>query len=191
MGQDFGSTNGVSTPVGSSQWSVTLGGTTLTAYGFNANNTPHGLFWKNGRTDEFGIGLANTLDTELTLTGKGSAIANYIQFDVHTVTNSPSGRIRAQSVTDEEKFDLFGSNTKGLIGIKILSGCTNDNRFISIPDWGWYAFISVAVMPQGRSHANDNVLPDAIEVVPEPAQLALVRCGCGLLALLKMHKRQK
>ena len=186
---DFNSTNGVSGPIGSDHFSVTTNGLTLTAYGFNADNSPHGLFWKTGFPDEHGIGLTNTLDTELTLIG-GTNIANYIQVDVSQVTNFPSAQIRPQSVTAGEEFDLFGSNTKGVIGTLIATGLTNDNSFINIPDWGQYAFISVAVTPQGPNHSFDNVLMDAIAIIPEPGPITLVAVALSLTGLLTARKRR-
>jgi hypothetical protein len=185
---DFGSTNGLSGPVGSDHFSVSTNGLTLTAYGFNADNSLHGLFWKQGGPDEQGIGLTNTLDTELTLIG-GTSIANYIQIDVSQVTNFPSAQIRVQSVTDGEEFNVFGSNTKGVIGTLIATGLTNENSFVNIPDWGQYGFISVAVTPQGSTRPSDNLLMDAIAVIPEPGVLSLVLAGIVGLGLLRHRAR--
>ena len=173
---DFGNVPGG--PVGASSWAVTIPPFTLTAYGWNADNSPNELFWKNAGPDEHGIGFVNTLDNELTLAPGGTAIANYIQVDVSQVyLVSPTGQIRVQSVTDGEEYDLYGSNTLGDIGTKILSASTIDNTFFDIPNWGTYKFISVAVTPQGAARPNDNVLMDAILVVPEPAALSLLVLG--------------
>jgi hypothetical protein len=175
---DFG--NSPSGPVGASSWAVTQGAYTLTAWGLNANNTAHLLYWKNAGPDEHGLGLVGTLDNELTLASGGTAIANYIQIDVSQVyLLSPTGEIRIQSVTSGEKFNLYGSSTPGSIGTPILSGSTADNVFISIPNWGTYPYISVSVTPLGAAHASDNVLMDAMMVTPtpEPASLMLLAAG--------------
>lgn len=179
---DFGGTP--TGPVGASSRSVTEGIYTLTAYGFDANNTPHNLYFKNEGTDEHGLGLVNTNDNELTLTSNPRGIANYMQIDVSQVYGVfPTGQLRVQSVTSGEEFDVYGSNTLGSIGTVISSGNTLDNDFLTLPNWGIYKFISVAVTPQaGSSHNDDNVLVDAIQVVPEPTALPLVILG-GLTVL--------
>lgn len=186
---DFASTNGASGPVGSSYWKVTEGLFTLTAYGFNANGTRHGLYWKDEGPNEQGLGLTGTFGHELTLQPGGRKIANYIQIDVSQVyTSFPSGAIRIGSVNHGEAFDLFGSNVKGQVGIEILSGSTADGTFVSIPQWGMYKFVSVAVDPRGCRHAHDNVFMEAISIgrpIPEPGTLTLLASGLGLLLLFR------
>jgi uncharacterized protein (UPF0333 family) len=184
-------------PVGSNQYAVTHGSITLTAFGFNADNSSHNLFWKKNGGDENGLGFTSTLDNELTLQNNGTQIANYIQIDVSQVFKTvPSAKILVNSNTDDETYDLWGSHTLGLIGTKILNAGTSDNTFVNIPDWGTYEFVSVAVHPTPAPliadlhttspHADDNVLMGAISIpeVPEPTAGLLVGLGLASAGML-------
>lgn len=204
----FAPTNGVSGSVGSSSLTITkpssTGNFSITAYGFNADGTTHTLYQKNAGTDEQGLGLTSTLDNELTLTSNGSQIANFIQIDVSQVYKTFSaGLLEMESVTGGESFDVFGSNTKGTTGTKLISGSTLDQVFFTIPSWGNYEYISVAVHPVPvaagycNSHACDNVLLNALEVtrpdhfIPEPGTSTLVAGGLSLLALFRRRTSRR
>jgi hypothetical protein len=96
-------------------------------------------------------------------------------------------------VTDGEKYDVYGSNTAGSIGAVILSAVTADATFVSIPNWGTYKYISMAVHPGNGSNKDDNVLLEAISasgpsiqaVTPEPATIQMLGAslfvGLGVL----------
>jgi hypothetical protein len=184
-------------PTGDAGNSVTssAGGYTLTAYGFNANNTAHHLYYKNSGGDETGLGLVGTSDHELTLTYDGSTYANYIQIDVSQIYKAfPAAQILIGSDTGTESYDLFGSNTLGQIGTKIANsvGPAFNGKYFSIPNWGTYKFISVAVHPD-PSHPWDNVLVGAIATtaVPEPGSALMLStslaAGLGLLSYRKIR----
>ncbi len=175
----FDMSSGPAGNVGSSQKSITQGAYTITAYGFNAGGSDHNLFTKQNGGDENGLGLVDTYDNELTLNAGGTAIANYIQTDVSAIKNLPGGKLMMGSVTGGESFDVFGSNTLGTPGTSLISGNTTSGSFISIPSWGSYDYITVAVHPHSSQPA-DNVLFDAISVVPEPGEYASL-AGFGLL----------
>jgi hypothetical protein len=177
------------TAVGATSVGVTQRGVTLTAYGFNANNTGHLLYYKNAGVDEHGLGLVGTNDNELTLTNINT-IANYMQIDaspIYLTAPAAGTGIRVQSVTAGEKWDLFGSNTLGSIGTLLNSGLTADNTFFTpLTNWGTYKYYAVAVHTPGNNAA-DNVLFDAIEanvtITPEPATWIIwtVLGGVGLV----------
>ncbi len=182
-------------PVGTNFYAVTLGAFTLTGYGYNADNTPHNLYWKHNGGDENGLGLTGTRDNELTLQNNATQIANYIQIDVSQVFKiSPTGQIRLGSTTNGEAYDLWGSNTQGSLGTKILNAGTSDNTFFNIPNWGQYAYIGVTVHPYPipntggttSPHAYDNVLMGAISVcpIPEPTSFVLAAFGIAGAGLL-------
>ncbi len=180
-------------PVGSSSLttdSVPPTGILLTAYGFNADNTPHELYRKDEGYNEHGLGLVDTPDHELTLNGIG--FANYIQIDVSPIyRNSSNGQIRIQSATVDESWDLWGVNTLGDLSgaVSLISGSTVNNTFVTLPDWGTYKYYAVTThFASGAGHQDDNVLFDAIAAdVPEPVSVALA--GGGLLLLIAFRRR--
>ena len=185
--------------VGASSFAVTNTGITLTAYGFDASNSAKLLEWKAQGGDENGLGFTDTLDNEITLSSRDQP-ANYIQVDVSQAlaAGGLSGMIEAGSVTAGEAFDVWGSNTLGVLGTNIISANTTDNAFISIPSWGLYNYIAITVHPQLSPSGldpnnytpqyNDNVLLSAVEFtkssVPEPATMSLLALG-GLATLLR------
>jgi len=188
---DFGQP--VSGPVGSSSYStdsVPATGILLTAYGFDVDDTPHELYWKNEGSNEHGLGLVGTLDNELTL--GANSFANYTLIDVSPIYQSSSnGMIRVQSVTVDETWDLWGTNTFGTLAgaTNLLSASTANNVFTALPNWGTYKYYAVTThFDAGAGHANDNVLFDAISAdVPEPLSVGL--SAGGLLLLIAFRRR--
>jgi hypothetical protein len=176
-------------------------GFSSTVYGYNINNTPHDLYWKQAGPNEHGIGFTNP-DTgggshELSLTLSGGAVANYMEIDVSGLYHYfTAGNIRVQSIDPgsqsiAESYDIYGSNSLGSIGTVLTSGVGTafNNLFVSLPNWGTYPYYTVAVHPQPNANLND-VLFDAIEVTPEPATLSLLALGGGL-ALWRRRKTSR
>ena len=185
--------------VGSNTESFTSGLYTVTAYGFdNGTNTPaHNLYNKNSGGGETGIGLVSTLDNELSLKAGGSTYANFIQLDVSQVEKVlASATISIGSVTGPEKYDLYGSNTLGVIGSLLASGLSSTSAVI--PQWGNNAYISIAVHADTHS-PSDNVLvgglfgstPVTVTSVPEPSSVLLLSTALvtGLTVLLFRQRR--
>jgi hypothetical protein len=187
---DFNSGN-LNTGLTSNSIGATQSGFTLVAYGFNADNTPHNLYLKDLGSDEHGIGLTGTDDNELTLMDAGANIANYIQIDVGAIQAGPTAQLKIGSNTDDESFDLFGSNTLGLLGTKILNASTLNDVFFDIPNWGTYRYIGVAVHPDtSQGGADNNVLVNAV-AIPEPMTFSLVAGALGLLIGTGKRRAQK
>jgi hypothetical protein len=183
-------------------YALTLGGATLTAYGYLAASTStnpltNALYWKGDNITggtEHGLGFVSTNDHELTLSST-TAIANFMEIDVSSIyTTWTNPMIRMQSVqtnsgTDQEKWDIYGSNALGSLGVKLapLTGSTADNTFVSLPNWGTYKYYSVAVHTTA-DNVVDNVLFDSIRAdspagVPEPTTWTLLAGGVGLVLL--------
>ncbi len=185
--------------VGASNYGVTQSSITLTAYGYSTSTSPNPtklLEWVAQGGDENGLGFTNTTGNGITLNSSNQP-ANYIQVNVSQalLAGGLNGQIEVAGVTSGEKFDVWGSNTLGVLGTNIVSGNTTDDAFISIPSWGSYDYIAVTVHPQssptgysdGHPYYNNDVLLGAVEFtqsdVPDPATLSLL--ALGGLALLR------
>jgi hypothetical protein len=156
-------------PVGSSSYTFTSSGYSITAYGFDNHSgigTPHDLFFKNvgpiGGAVESGLGLTNTLDNEIQVS------LNFIQFDFTAVlaAGMMNGQLSVGSIQLNEAFAIYGSNVLGTLGVQVSGsyGSTFDNQFVSIPNFGQFHYYSVVA-------TSDDVLAVAIRAdlpaVPE------------------------
>lgn len=171
--------------------SVPSSGILLTVYGYNINGTPRELYWKQEGADEHGIGLVGTTDNELTLQQDGS-YANYMVIDLFNLLNTPGAQnpqIRVQSVTQTERWDLYGWDGSSFTALEI--GNTDNNVFRALPAWGTYRGYAVAVTEDSGNTGN-NVLFDAIaaELVTVPdAGSTLLLLGMGLVGLRGWRRR--
>jgi large repetitive protein len=127
-----------------------IGGTTVTAYGFNNNGTATALYAQNniGVTDD-GVGIDavsnNQIDTahfvQLDLTAALAAGATNIQIAI-------AGFNQCQG---SESYDIYGSNTLGSIGT-LLVGAGNRNTTLFSVNLGTYKYLSV------RAHSGNVLL---------------------------------
>ena len=183
-------------PVGSSTFTVPSQGSPtyfITASGYdNAGGAgiPHSLFFKNAGGDEIGLGLTNTLDNELQISG--STASNYIQLDLTSILlqGFTNGKIKVGSVQSGESFSLWGSNTQGSLGTQLGGIFTSafDDQFVAVPEFGAFKFISVTA-------ASKDVLPVAFEAdiaaVPEANALGpIVGLLVSILAVHILHRRK-
>jgi hypothetical protein len=185
--------------VGSSSESFTAGGYTVTAYGFNndSETSPHGLYNKNDGGGETGLGLVSTLDNELTLKPGGSLSANFIQLDVSQVDKVlSSATIAIGSVTGPEKYDLYGSNTRGALGTLLAGGLSATSALI--PQWGQDSYISVAVHADPSSPC-DNILVGGLtgsavttlQTVPEPSSILMLASSLAVGTGIVLFRRAR
>lgn len=193
--------NDQNTSVGSSSHVFTSSGYQITARGYDNNagtGTPSELFFKseadiNG-AKETGLGLTNAFQHELFQGNTGPA--DFIQLDLTAILlqGFNSGQIAVTSVQDGEGFQLFGSNTQGLLGTAIsgaFTGTAFDDKFVSIPSFGTYKFISVVatagnVLPSMFS-ANITPIPEMSAVMPIVGLLAAI----GTTSLLRRRRNAR
>lgn len=173
----------------------------VTVAGFNFNNTPHTLYWKKTGKTERGIGLTGTLNNELTLNAKGTAPANYLRIDVSALIADDWTNLKLyiESVDlnnpkDQERFDVWGSDSPTSFGTKLISGASANASFVSLPVDGdhYNSYYFLTTTAQGKGHIRDNVLLQSISAensgpLPEPASLVLLALGAP--AALRLRRR--
>jgi hypothetical protein len=176
--------NNLNQSVSSSSNTYTVSGYAITAYGYdNSSGTgvAHSLFYKNAGSDEIGLGLVGILNNELQIDSHGNPL-EFIQINITSILNAGffGGRIEVGSVQSGELFDLYGSNALGVLGTKLNStpyDSSEDDQFVSIPNFGTYKYISVVsaaadVMPVAFQ-AQITPIPEATSILPT-AFLAIV-----------------
>lgn len=153
---DFNPSN-LDAPVGSPTHVFTSSGFSVTATGYDNEAGPdpfHQLYYKfeppvNGASER-GLGMVNTDSNELNVNPDGS-VAQYIQLDLRSILAQgfTNGQVSMGSVQNGEGFRLFGSNTAGVLGTQLpgtYSGVSFDNKFVSVPNFGSFQFLSVAAL---------------------------------------------
>jgi hypothetical protein len=185
--------SGLNQSVGSSSNAYTVSGATITAYGYDNNGgtgTLHDLFYKNDSADEVGLGLVNTLHNELQVDTSGNPL-QFIQLDVSSILAAGfiNGKIEIGSVQSGELFNLFGSNSLGMLGTKLNGSpydSSKDDVFVSVPNFGTYKFISVV-------SAADDVLPVAFQasITPIPEARSLVPTALLAVAVTAFEARRR
>ncbi|MCX6594427.1 MAG: carboxypeptidase regulatory-like domain-containing protein, partial [Acidobacteria bacterium] len=143
----------------------TANGVTLTAYGYNGSGTtgtPRALFGKTAGGNENGLGIYGTsADNEITT-------STFIQVDTNDLVAKGATNVQMLigSVQSGEGYDIYGSNTLGTIGTKLLSGGTSESPF-AMPGYGTYRYISV------RASAVDVLLNGISFVLPSDCQIVI------------------
>jgi len=163
--------------VGSSSRLYTVSGSSITARGYDnvaGPDTAHDLYYKFenpvGGATEIGLGLVGTPSNELNINPDGS-VPHYLQLDLRSILSQgfTNGEISVASLQNGEGYRLFGSNAQGTLGSQLAgtwSGLAFDNKFVSVPNFGSFQFLSVAAI-SGR------VLPVAFQATPVPEMNAL------------------
>ena len=175
--------NNLDQSVGSSSNSYAVSGYSITAYGYDNNSgtgVAHNLFYKNAGS-EIGLGLSGITNNELQVDSHGNPL-QFIQLNITSILNAGffGGKIEVGSVQSGELFDLYGSNALGVLGTKLNStsyDSSQDDQFVSIPNFGTYKYISVVaaaadVMPVAFQ-AQITPVPEATSILPT-AFLAIV-----------------
>jgi hypothetical protein len=191
LNYDFSNPTGT---LGTSQ-TYTVDGVTVTARGYSGISspssvgTPTNLFGKADGGDENGVGIAAATNHEI-------QNPYFIQLDLTNVFSKlqvTSEQLSMGSVQSGapffETYDIYGSNTLGVPGTKLISAGTLDETLFDIPNFGSYTYITAGT-------SNPDVLVSGLSivgtVVPEPGSLALAVFGLGSLAAwLRKSRRAK
>ena len=181
-----------------SGYSITARGYDNVQNGANGLDVARDLWFKNqppvdGATER-GLGLWGTVSNELNINLDGS-VAQYIQLDLRSILNlGPAftvtgGQVSVASVQNGEGFRLFGSNIQGAIGTQLpgtWSGLAFDNKFVAVPNFGGFQFLTIAALT-GR------VLPVAFQVditpIPEVSTLLPIIGLLGIVIATGLKRR--
>ena len=187
-----------SVSVGSSSksYSDTTSTASITATGYNANNTTHNLYekWSGSlNNSETGLGLDGTADHEI-------GVGQYIQLDFSSLSKSLYDNlvINIGSVQNGEGYAIYGNTSAGTPGTQLTlgSGGNTDSYTVSSSDWSTYSFFSVV----GKT-AGDVLLMNGLTLsqrptssVPEPTTvvagaLLLLPFGFSTLRMLRNRKQ--
>jgi hypothetical protein len=184
---------GLNAPVGSSTTDFTVSGYTITARGYDNSGgvgSARELFFKNGGSDEFGLGLVNIPHNELQVDSSGNPL-QFIQLDLRSILSQgfTNGKIEVGSVQSGELFNLFGSNTLGTLGSKLNSTPYDSSKnevFVSVPNFSSFQFISVVA-------AAADVLPVMFQatIVPIPEAASIIPAACLVIAATLLEARRR
>jgi hypothetical protein len=151
------------------------GGLSITASGFTGSGgSPTALFGKAAGSDENGLGLHDdpTSDNEISGT-------NFIQIDVSKASASSYQFVMGSS-TSPDAWDVFGSNTAGVLGTSLLTG-TNESLHTIVGGYGFYDFEAT----------DGNVLLSTFSAaVPEPSTWIMMILGFGGIGVMMRRARR-
>jgi hypothetical protein len=153
--------------------------------GFNSPGTAGDLWEKNLGPTEFGIGLQEQRDHEIGISGK-----DFLQIDISklsALSSVESVTMGLNSIQSGESYDVWGSNTAGMLGTLIAANQT-------LPEFGVplapFQFISITA-------GSGDVLLDNVDVTvrnvgtptPEPSSIFLFATGLVILgAVISLKK---
>jgi hypothetical protein len=145
----------------------TINGTSVTATGYSSTGVTTNLYFKNFGGDETGLGLAGSLENEISGT-------SFVQFGLNNSSFAGKGAtLILGSVGAGESYSVYGSNVAGTQGTLLGSGGSSNLTF-TLPTVQPYQYVSVSA-PKG------NVLVQGVQTAsistPEPGTVFLLLTG--------------
>lgn len=164
---NFGTTLG---DLGTSR-TFTNGSFTVAIAGFNGT-APDNLFAKNEGPTEFGLGIIDGVDREI-------STDHWMQLNLTSIIarNPTKLSISLNSIQGPDFYDIWGSNTAGVLGTLLASNQTGAN-FNLLPFAGQFNYFSITA-------PGESVLVDDLDVstaTNEPGTLVLLVVGLFGLA---------
>ncbi|HWW82179.1 MAG TPA: Ig domain-containing protein, partial [Vicinamibacterales bacterium] len=158
--------------LGTSQ-TYTVGGLTITAYGYTNSGTAVELNAKNMGGDEFGVGINGAAEEEIDPN-------HFVQLDLSQleaagVTNP---QMMISSIQAGEGYNVYGSNTLGSLGTKLVSAGTMDVTLFTIPGYPTYRYIAVQASSGNVDIAKVSAVAGSCSIAIAPGPLA-VTCASG------------
>lgn len=145
---------------------------TVIVSGYLGSGVLTDMFFNNRGPNEIGLGLANGFQNEIS--GNEFIQLNTNPFNtvpVHTIT------IGVDSIQDNESYDIWGSDTAGVLGKLVFANQTSPNLTFE-PAYQFYSVTAVG----------GNVLLDGFSVsTPEPSSLLLLLAGLALIILVRIR----
>lgn len=180
-------TNPPGDTVGTSHTYTDGGSLSVTATGYSSDGgSTTRLYGKNAGGDEIGLGLtADPAGQDEIFKG------GFIQLDVsNLIGNVTSAMFHFGSTTQGETWEVFGSNTAGVLGTGLLTG-TNDeasHNLLGLAGWGtyqYYDFVSLGTKTTDGFTSGNVLLGNLALVpsVPEPATWAMMLLGFGAIGV--------
>jgi PEP-CTERM motif len=154
----------------------TSGSTSVTAYAFGGSND---LFGKNSGGSENGVGIARTLDNEITN-------STFIQLDLSSITNPFS--LSIGSTQNVEGFKVCFSDSLGTLGGSCQDFVTPGTDPFSTPNFIrplGDQFVSITA-----DRAGSNVLLDGLTTTATPEPNSLLLFGTGIIAAAGAVRRK-
>lgn len=180
IGYNLGSATGV---LGTSH-PYNVSGVTVTAYGFGPGGATN-LYGKNAGLTETGLGLTNDPSGQNEIT-----LGSFVQLDISQLL--PKGYTTAaifvNSVQSGEPWDLFASNTLGVLGTLEINNSLVANQAVDVSSLLNFKYLGLTAHFGGRHH--DNVLLGQVTAthptnVPDSGTtgmlLGVALCGLGFL----------
>jgi hypothetical protein len=161
-------------------------GISIKALGFTNGGAALDLYAKDKGGDEVGLGIANFNDSDHEITAK-----DFIQFNLTNLwkANPTNVQLSIGSVQHGESWTIWGSNTKGKLGVEIQSGTTDSPSTFALSVLAErYKYISIQA---GSGDVLVSTLSANVGVgAPEPTTLLILGSSLAIIAIRKKMAKE-